>query len=189
MAQERQVNVEAQFVNSNGIGDKSGGGFKIELVLPANDFFTAVAESSVLSEPKGYVGSNIGIRTRLDARFHPIGEKYRPFVSVGYSNTYQHNADYSKSINGITYGAGINIANILVPYWRHYRLGNDFFQTNIRADEFTVPLYFKLDEKFRWRIKASVSYVRSAFTQTAGTGKGDYTQRSILGGLGVGYTF
>lgn len=188
-AQERQVNVEAQFVTSNGIGDKAGGGLKFELVLPFGENFTGVVESSVLSEPKGYVGSNIGVRTRIDLRVSPFHGKYKPFGSVGFSNTYQRNADYSKSVSGVTYGAGYNFNNRFVPYWRSYVYRDDLFQSSIRGNEFTLPMYLPLSRDQRWHIKASISYVRSSFEQTAGTGKGKYVQSSLLGGLGIGWKF
>lgn len=190
--QERQVNLEAQFVTSKGIGDGSGGGIKVELVLPLNDFFSAVAESSVLSEPKGYVGNNIGIRTRVEGRVFPLGVgtgRVRPYFSAGFSNTYQRNSDYTKSINGWTAGGGINIADFLVPFYRHYELRPDYFQTGIRSNELGVNAYITLDPRSKWRIKSSLAATRASFVQTAGVGAGSYSYWSIVGGLGIGRKF
>lgn len=167
-AQDKQVGASVIYTHGTGTGNSDGVGARGEVVLPLNHFLTTVGEASWVVEPKIYLGDSRSnaVRARVDLRALLLFDSSAvPFISVGGSAVHQSTSLYSKSAFNPTLGAGFNIRNRVVPFWRHY-ITERQTQNKVSADELAVELYFPLNE--RWLIRGGLAGINSRFTQPPG---------------------
>lgn len=168
-AQERQAGLGVLYTHGSGTGNGDAIGVRADAVLPLNDFLKVIGEVSWAIEPKLYLGDGSGqtYRARVDLRAHWPGNKaVAPFVSVGGSGVYQHTSQYDKSAYNPTLGAGINVRNRVIPYWRHF-FTEQQTQNKVAADEFGAELYLPLNGP-RWLVRAGLAGVNTRFSQPPG---------------------
>ena len=188
-AQERQVSLQAQLVNSKGTGNDLGYGVKTDVILPLNDFLTAVAELGWVVEPKTYIGDGHAFRGRAEVRLQPWREYDQPFfVSAGGSFVHQRTSQYTKTAYNPTVAIGANIKARAVLQYKHYFTENRT-PNRVGASEFSGEVFIPFNDT-RWLVRTGVSVINSRFSQPDGfVNAGRYSVWAFQAQAGFAYRF
>jgi len=190
-AQERQAGVQVIFTHSPNTGHDNGVGVKGDVALPVDRFLTVLAECGWEIQPKSYIGDGSALRARVDGRVYFLGSGgagLAPFASVGTALSRQFTSQYQKGAIYLTVGAGVNVKQRAVVYWRHF-----FRETQTAnrssADEIAVEAYLPLAATSPWRIRGSIGATNVRFTQPSGPVAGRHSAWAWQMGMGVGRVF
>jgi hypothetical protein len=188
-AQDRQAGVSVVYSHGTGTGNRDGVGVRGEVYVPVSETWKVLGEMSWVIEPKAYLNDSTNtLRARLDVRAQwPSEGNWRPFVSAGVSGVHQRTSLFTKSAFNPTVGAGVNIGQVLVPYWRHYFTERQT-QNRANADEIGGEMYMPISA--RLVVRAGVAGVNTRFTQPVGhPNEGRHSVWTLVTHGGVGFVF
>lgn len=182
-AQERQVNVAAQYDHSPSTGHADGIGARAELVLALADKWRIVTTGIFSHQPKAYLDSGSSLRISSEARYRLIErEDVALFVSGGAAIANTSTAQYSKTVFHPTAGVGVAFGrDRYVVEWKHF-FREHRTQNQGASDLVEVTAYVPLKPDSRWRIVTGIGAQRSTFKQS-GVGVTAWSVR-LFGGVG-----